>query len=58
LTILLTVLLWVLISIPVAIAIGTVISFVQSDRPRFHCARGPVGRRALPVPRPHGFNKE
>jgi hypothetical protein len=45
LTILLTALLWVLISIPVAIAVGTVISFGQSGRPRFHPARRPVGRR-------------
>jgi len=58
LTILLTALLWVLISIPGAIAVGTVISFGQSDRPRFHRARGRVGRWALPVPRPHSFNKE
>ena len=42
---------------PVAIAVGTVISFGQSGRPRFHAARRPAGRRALPVPRPHGFNK-
>ena len=58
LTILLTALLWVLISIPVAIAVGTVISFGQSGRPRFHPARHPGGRRALPVPRSYGFNKE